>query len=135
MQELDYFKIALGGKVILLKMLKKIKGKTKGEFVLPTGRETTSSISKNCHSCFDFSEAMIITMCVTFSFFYFQNNARIFQGAEFSIFSLPKSICKILLFELQISYYLLDPFRSQGWQSKYTANLKTGQKKWEFVEE
>lgn len=97
--------------------------------MFPSGRETTSSMYKNSHSCFDFNEAIIITVCGAFSSFYFQNNARISQGSEFSVFSLPKSICKIILFELKICYYLLDPFRSQGWQSKYSANLKIGQKK------
>lgn len=31
--------------------------------------------------------------------------------------------------ELWVSYYLLDPFRSQGWQSRCTVHLKTRQKK------
>lgn len=88
---------------------------------------------KNSHSSFDFNEAVIITMYAAFSFFYFQNNIHISQGSEFSVFSLPKSICKILLSELQISCCLLDPYRSQGWQSKHRANLKTGQKM--FMEE
>lgn len=97
--------------------------------MLPSGREITSSVCKNCHSCFDVKEAMISTMRGAFSFFYFQNNVHISQGSEFSIFFLCKSVCKILLFELQISYYLLVPLGSDSWQSKCTANLKTGQKK------
>lgn len=96
--------------------------------MLHGGRETVSSVCKNCHGFFDFNEAMIITVRQAFPFFYFQNNAHISQGSEFSFFSLCKSICKILLFEQQISYYLLAPFGTQGWQSKYTGNLKTGQK-------
>lgn len=103
--------------------------------MLPSGREITYSMCKNCHRFFDFNEAMIITMHGAFSSLSFQNNAHISQGSEFSIFFLRKPICKILLFELQISYYLLAPFRSQGWQSNYTANLKTRQKKQEFMEE
>lgn len=38
------------------------------------------------------------------------------------------------MFELRISYYLLDPFRSQGRQSKCAAHLKARQEK-EVTEE
>lgn len=38
------------------------------------------------------------------------------------------------MFEQQVSYYLLNPFRSQGWQSKCTVHLITRQEK-EIMEE